>query len=157
MKIKLLIVSTVLALLLSTAAMAVQQIVDLSYWQGYYQPGEIIQHDPLGADEMLYIHVNWQAHVDWTSFHWNASNGSGMAEMKFYEVYETMQLIPSQWYPFGMVKVSGVPSTLITISVDVNGVESNTITKHITPEPSALLALGTGFLGIGGLLLRRRR
>jgi len=152
---KMMFVVSLAALLLSTAAMAVPQIVDLSYFPGFYQQGDIIQI-PQVDEEMLYIHVNWPAHVDFLSFH-PVVQGTAIVEMKYYEIYETMNLVPSQWYPYGVVRISGVPSTLITISVDINGVESNTITKHITPEPSAFLALGTGVLGIGGLLLRRRR
>ena len=156
MKGKLLFVLIAAALLLSAAAMAeTPPIVDLSYIPAPYD-GKVIEVLPVDI-EMLWIHVNWDCHVEYLSFHPHASNSSGFAEMLQYEIRPTDQLIPSQWYPFGTVMVTGVPSTLITISVDVNGVESNTITKHITPEPSALLALGTGFLGIGGLLLRRRR
>jgi len=166
MKGKLLFVLIAAALLLSTAAVAVVPFsLDLSPYDQMYR-GEVIDVQP-GEIETLWVHLTAEPglvyHVEGVSFHSIYSNHTGWAEVLYYEIKPTDQMVPSTWYPFGKIQVGGMPSTLITIQVDlkltpgIGEIWSNTITKHITPEPSAFLALGTGLLGVGGLLLRRRR
>jgi len=77
-------------------------------------------------------------------------------------------IVVSTWFPWNVVHTVGTPSSLISFQADIvlsdatgankwGPLYSNIVTKHITPEPSSLLAMGTGVLGMGGLLLRRRK
>jgi len=143
-----------------------QVSLDLSPYPDQYQ-GEIIEVPP-GDIEVLYFHIDDGGegglyHVADVSFHYVASDPGAWAEVLTYDVQPSFEYTASVWYPYGVIKVDGPPSTLIDIQIDltlqqpIGTIWSNTITKHITPEPSSLLALGTGLLGAGGLLLRRRR
>ena len=129
--------------------------------------GETIEVLP-GDIEMLYFHITepglW--HVQDYSFHWEVVSGdasSAMVELLDPMVQPSIEYTGSKWYPYGVIAVHGTPSTTVAIQIDLRLQEptgtiwSNTLYKHITPEPSALLALGIGVLGMGGLLLRRRR
>ena len=167
----------IVALLLaaSTLAMAQQNpptYIDLSPYPDDYG-GETIEVPP-GEIETLWFHINdsgmqqWY-HIDEVSFHWEIDNpdegGDGLVELLHRQVNPSMQFQASTWYPYGDIQVTGKPSTVFKIQIDLGlGLQpptgpiwSNAIYKHITPEPSSLLAMGTGVLGIGGLLLRRRR
>jgi len=147
-----------------TAAWAHFPSLDLSPNPGPYD-GRTIEVPP-GDIETIYFHITepglW--HVGGTSFEWWIVNldGVGMVTLLDEMVAPTTEYQGSVWYPFGVIRVDGKPSTTfgITINLDLGShgvVVSNPIWKHITPEPSSILALGMGTLGMGGLLLRRRR
>jgi len=164
-----------LALLVPTGAMAQGEIpppygIDLNPYEPdpiteepppYY--GEIIEVPP-GDVETLWFHILepglWHAY-EW-SFHVAVLSGSGSAVVETQDVRTSIEYQGSKWYKFGTIRVNGEPSTTLAIQIDLTtqgGVTwwSNSVYKHITPEPSSMLALGTGLFGLGGLLLRRRR
>ena len=136
--------------------------LDISPIQDYWYEGQVIDHHVTEPPEQIYVHLTAPEPmhiVSYMSEHFDPPTGGSWSNI---EIGPSFTMTPSVWYPLGMVTVSGKPSDLISFSIDFtfdDGVElwSNTLTKHITPEPSSLLALGTGALGMGGLLLRRRR
>lgn len=161
----------VLTLTLALSAAAVAQPpevygVELSPIAGPWT-GDIIEVPP-GDLETLWIHIDsavpgtWY-HVDFPpEVGYGVWEGQGSVEVTAWHIQPSMQLEASVWYPLADIMVDGVPSTYIDIwcivpLFDVGYVNSAPITKHITPEPSSMLALGTGLFGLGGLLLRRRR
>ena len=150
--------------------------VNLSPYRHYYG-GEVIEIPP-GDVETLYVRISESGggssaapanlgegyRVEFRELHWEMVSGPGAlpsVEVDF-QIGPGTYMEPWNWYPFATVTIDGEPSTTINIWAELEFdtepiIQSNTITKHITPEPSSLLALGTGMLGVGGLLLRRRR
>ena len=150
----------------TTATAMPGPFLDLSPYPEMYQ-GEIIEVPP-GDIEMLWFHIDDGGqgglyHVQDVSFHAELLCGEGTVELIDQIVQPTIEYTASQWYEYGVIKVDGVPSTMVQIQIDltlqepIGTIWSNTICKHITPEPSSMLALGMGVVGMGGILIRRRR
>lgn len=77
----------------------------------------------------------------------------------------TLDNSPSTWEPISLVSTKPVGATWVgvqvaftnsTIHPDYSGYVDDASLSPV-PEPSSLLALSTGALGLGGMLLRRRR
>ena len=157
-----------LTVLMSSAASTAELWeINLSPYQDFYG-GETIEVPP-GDIETLYIHIDadppgseW--YVEYTpEFHWlPVDPGTGTVTVLDWYVHTGEWLEASTWYPYVRIQVDGPASSYIDMYgivpiYDVGDVMTGSVIKHITPEPSSLLAMGTGVLGIGGLLLRRRR
>ena len=147
----------------STGVLAQAPTVDLSPYPSYYG-GETLEVPP-GDVEPLFIHFDLEGlwHIGAIEVKSVVQGVGSVAAGPWIDLDVSQYPEPSVWYHLCDITVNGEPSTIIDISVDITfqlptgTVSSNSIRKHITPEPSSLLALGTGALGIGGLLLRRRR
>ena len=154
----------------STGSMASEMdtSIEISPFEGQYWDEQHVldvPYQPGGHDEQIWVHLTccepWHI-TDPPSEVWSTT-GTGSGYWVDWQIGPSFQMEPSVWYPLGIVHVDGKPSDTITFGIDLmlggmgGPIYSNTITKHITPEPSSLLALGMGVLGTGGLLLRRRR
>ncbi len=162
-----------MALTLVVSGAGAQNLMfELSDWPGMYS-GEIIEVLP-GDEEVLWIHLydgdnpgSWW-HVDESpQLWWDILPGEvmeGSVTVLEWHIQPSFDIQSSVWYPFVTIQVDGVPSTMFEIYgiIPLAGVgpeyeSSMPIWKHVTPEPSSMLALGTGLFGLGGLLLRRRK
>ena len=150
-------------LMLSASAMGQEDppILELSPYPSPYG-GEVIEVESPDV-EMLYFHIvdSGLWHVAGTSFHWEVTQGDpadALVELIQEEVEISTEYQGCVWYPFGTIQLTGKYCTYVTIQIDLTtqgGTSwSNTITKHIIPEPSIMLMLG---ISSGGLLLRKRR
>ncbi len=149
-------------LLLSTAAFGVDVGLELSTISGQPDDGSVIEVLP-GDVETLYFHIDYDGGL------WHVSDYElviehdpcGLGEVLVYDIEPSIEYTGCVWYPFATIKVDGPYCTdfYITASVTVQQptgtITSNTIHKHIIPEPGTILLLGTGLCG--ALLLRRRR
>ncbi|MEI6916133.1 MAG: PEP-CTERM sorting domain-containing protein, partial [Armatimonadota bacterium] len=136
----------------------------------------IIEIPPDDIEE-FWVHIGWAGHegeplhIDEVSWHVNITpspNGGAVSTVDKWLAQPSQIIVVSTWFPWNVVHTVGTPSSLISFQADIvlsdatgankwGPLYSNIVTKHITPEPSSLLAMGTGVLGMGGLLLRRRK
>ena len=136
---------------------------------------DVIQIPP-DDTETFWAHIYWeghegqQVHIADTSWHATIEPETGATStVEEWYAHECQWVTVCQWFQWNKVHTVGVPCTYITFQADIllddgqgnvyggGPIWSNTITKHIVPEPSSLLALGSGALGLVGLIFRRRR
>ena len=152
-----------LAVVLAMSAGASGQTgLELSPYCGPYG-GETIEV-PDGDIETLWFHIVepglW--HVGAVPpLSWEMVSGTNIfVEVLDLDVMPSTEYTGSTWYPYGTIKVTGEYCTTVAITISLTvqpplgTITSNTIYKHIIPEPSTMLVLG---VGLGGVLLRRRR
>jgi hypothetical protein len=155
------------ALFLPTSALG-QVGLELSPKAQSYD-GTVIEVPP-GDVELLWFHIIadggwWHVNDYGINFDIDPSGPEPPAYGELVEplIETSVEYWGCEWYPFGWVKVDGPPCTMIDISVSITvqqptgTITSNTIRKHIVPEPSTMAMLGAVFCGIGGVLLLRRR
>ncbi|MCC6484042.1 MAG: PEP-CTERM sorting domain-containing protein [Armatimonadetes bacterium] len=147
--------------------------IDPTYHAPASSLAQIIEIPP-DDTETFWAHIGWAGnegrplHIDEVSWHAEITPPNGaVTEVIQWLAQPSQVIVVSEWFPWNVVHTVGVPSTLITFQADIvlsdgqggvwGPIWSNVVTKHITPEPSSLLAMGTGVLGMGGLLLRRRK
>jgi len=149
-------------LLLSTAALGEPTGLDLSTVCGQPDDGSVIEVPP-GDIETLYFHIDYDGglwHVNDFELIIEGDPG-GIAEVLDYDIQTSIEYTGCVWYKFGTIKVEGPYCTdfyitaSVTVQLPTGTMTSNTIHKHIIPEPGTMLLLGTGLCGV--LLLRRRR
>ncbi|MEI6916132.1 MAG: PEP-CTERM sorting domain-containing protein [Armatimonadota bacterium] len=126
--------------------------------------------------ETFWAHIGWAGHegqplhIDEVSWHYTlgpTSPGQATSVVDRWIAQPSQTIIVSEWFQWNVVHTVGVPSSLINFQADIilsdlagnrwGPLYSNIVTKHITPEPSSLLAMGTGVIGMGGLVWRRRK
>ena len=155
------------ALLVPTCALG-QPGLEVSPYPGPYG-GEVIEVQP-GDIETLWFHIIadgglWHVSDYDINFDITPSGPEPPAWGKLIDpmIETSIEYTGCEWYQFGVIQVDGPPCTYIDISIDVTvqlptgTMTSNTIRKHIVPEPSTMAMLGAVFCGVGLALLRRRR
>lgn len=142
--------------------------------QGTGDVGQQVIDVPPRHFEKFFAHISWPGHeqerlhigeVSWKW--WTEPTGGATSQVTQWYVEPTMYVHPSEWFPWNEVFIDGRPSTLIHFQADIvlhdasggmiGPLDSNIVTKHITPEPSSLAALGMAAASMGGVVWRRRR
>lgn len=135
-------------------------------------PQEVIEVPP-DHIQRFFAHIIWpghegeRVHIEEVSWHWSADPPEGAwSEVIGWEVGYCYYVTVCEPFPWNVVHTVGTPCTYITFQADVvftsaNGVVygpiwSNTVTKHIIPEPASLVALGFGLAAFAGCVRRSR-
>lgn len=124
--------------------------------------------------EMFWAHIIWPGH-EGESLHifevsWKVTiepEGGANSWVEQWLIQPCMTVKVCEWFGWNVVHTVGQPCTYISFQADVafhdaagapwGPIDSNIVTKHIVPEPSALPALGAGAMSLVGIALRRKK
>jgi len=127
--------------------------------------GSVIEVPP-GDIETIWFHVVHDGGL-WHLNEWNIDfliDPSGLdppswGEVIFEHAQTSIEYTGCIWYKLADIQIDGPPCTYFQIQVNLDfgatgGQHSTTITKHIIPEPTSMLLMGTVMVAF---LLRKRR
>ena len=129
---------------------------------------------PTDDIEEFWAHIVWPGHegeqvyITGVSWQWNIEPIDGaQSSVTDWLVEPGMDVTVCDWFPWNIVRTVGTPCTYIYFQADVcfddaagkswGPIWSNTVTKHIVPEPASFAALGIGLLTAAGFVTRRRK